>query len=353
MTEPDQFNDLEDRARAALSEGRTFTQFKGITYKIVKEGRRVQVFAVDSVETDVTQASGRPLALSAPTIRSEPSAGGPPDASTARGEGSGLSGEMGNRGSAVEGGSEEERGAIFIGKLCAHRESQKCKNLRRKFNIPEEPKPVTEAGGALVATTTRGPVVLIPDPCQGKDACYTWGNYRENSFLPFVKQMRENGQLGGLPGDQAEGSLFNPGALQAWEEAANLPRENQALAAGTASAMGLKLLSAALSQLRLTRVEMQELDPDMVASWSTWLSVPGIIILLVYMCVSIYQIKSYWRRRLLQTEEDKATRMFEHFLKLQQSYGRDRVQEMEGGPPGRPSSFRDPRYNARSLVREA
>jgi hypothetical protein len=318
VTVSDQFSDEVHRA---LGEKKDSFNYNATLWKIVKVGQKVRVFAIGP-EREIQGPH------SSESLRASPD----------NQEGSGLSGEMGPRFSSEE-ESEESKGAKFVSLICQNRDSQKCADLRRMHNLPMDPVPVTDSHGSTIPTTKRPPKSLIPDPCQGNNACYTWGQFRENAFLPLVQQVEESGRLGQFKGDEVEGSLFNPRHFGQWKEAVSIPRENQALAAGTAAAMSLRLLTAVLTQLRLSRVEMEDLDSEI--PWTTWLSVPGLLLLLVYLCVSIHQIKTYWQRRLLQTEEQKAGRMFDHFLKLQQSYSRDRTQDVEGG-----IRYRDPRHSA-------
>jgi hypothetical protein len=328
VTASDQFSDLVDKA---LEEKKDTFNYDGLIWKVVQVGRKAQVFAIGP-----EQRPPEPHTSASPTALSETL------------ESSGLAEEMGGLWSSDEEESEEAKGQRLVSIICANRNSQKCAALRRRHNLPADPTPETDSDGSTIATTKRPPLSLIPDPCQGNKACYTWGNFRETVFLPLVKQMEQNGKLGKLPGDKADGALFNPRHFREWREAVEIPKENQAIAAGTAAAMSLKLLTAVLSQLRLTRVDVEDLDSEI--PWTTWLSIPGLLLLLVYLCVSIHQIKTYWRRRLLQTEEQKATRMFDHFLKLQQdkqSYSRD-GQRASGGPQDVEEGirYRDPRISA-------
>ena len=322
VIESDQFDNTVNKAAA---EGKDYIDYDGDRYKIVREGQEVFVFAQNSTGTRPPDATKSPSAFSALTADEDSL------------EGSGFQeSDMGGSWSSEE--DEEERGKKFVDRICANRKSKKCADLKSRYNIPADPKPVTDSQGALVATTETPIKPILVDPCQAK-TCYTWGNFRENVLQPFAQQMEEIGELGKLPGDKAKGNMFNPNSFREWKEASNIPRENQGMAAATAATMSLKLLTAVLSQLRLTRVEMEELDSEL--PWTTWLSIPGFLLLLVYLCISIHQIKTHWKRRLLQTEEQKAARMFEHFLRLQQDASKERLQDLESG-----ARYRDPRINA-------
>ena len=320
VIESDQFNNL---VRKAAAEGKDYVDYDGERYEIIREGQEVSVFALNSTGTDPPDATESPNAFSALAAEEDSL------------EGSGYS-DMGGSWSGEE--DEEERGKKFVERICANRKSKKCADLKNLYNIPADPVPVTDDQGAVVVTTEIPIKPVLADPCKAK-SCYTWGNFRENVLQPFAQQMEEFGDLGKLPGDQAKDNMFNPNSFREWREASNIPRENQGIAAATAATMSLKLLTAVLSQVRLTRVEMEELDSEL--PWTTWLSIPGFLLLLVYLCISIHQIKTHWKRRLLQTEEQKATRMFEHFLRLQQDASKDRLQDLESGV-----RYRDPRTNA-------
>ena len=294
--ESDQFH---KKIYLAIEEGKESIEFEGKIYGWVVNHTKVRAYVKGSKADPDTPKGENPRARTEnPRARTEnPRA------------------NMGGYWSDLSEEEEEEKGRQFTSAYCANRKSKKCANLRARFYIPEDPIPVTISGGATATTPTVATIPPVADPCES-DACYTWGSFRSQVTQPLIDQMEANDALGLFPDDELPESLFNKETFEQWQEAINLPLDNQALSSATAATLSLKLITAALSQVRLSRVEGLRAEG---VSWHTWLSLPGFAVLILYLCISTWQIKGYWQRKMLQTEEQKAARMFEHLSRFQQA----------------------------------
>ena len=196
-------------------------------------------------------------------------------------------------------------GSKLTGKLCQNHNSPECTELRDRYWVPDL---------VAQANTTPAAIQISPDPCVSKQ-CYSWGKFRKQVISPLLKQLGKHA-LDKFTDDAEGDSLFSSGSLGAWKQVMELPPANQALSGESASALSLKLMAAALSQIRLTRVEQLEYSG---VGWKTWLSVPGCALLAIYFVLSLQQIKSYWRRRNVRNENLKSARLMEQLIQHHRS----------------------------------
>lgn len=307
------------RLSEALSNGRSRLVFGGVTYAIVRDGLGVSVYAVDPVGDTVELSTAStstaevipntPLTTSVSTTIGVGASASTPSAST-------VSLTMGNKLVTDSWEDEDERGKGFTTAFCKNRDSKKCAVLRERFFGPGLAAEVTRHPTAEPLATAAPPRVYA-DPCKTAD-CYTWRDFRTQVVGPFVAQMVGGKALEKFTDDKVEASMFGKG-FQQWHEVMQLPLDGQVISTATSTTMMLKLLMATLSQIRLLRVSESEDGEE--ENWTLWLamalSLPGFLVLIVYLAVSVWQIKAYWKRRLLVTEEEKANRIFEHVARIQ------------------------------------
>ena len=178
---------------------------------------------------------------------------------------------------------------------CRGVESERCRAGRDTFWSPKLATPALPAENETVAST----IPIPADPCHlGK--CFNWEEYRKQVIHPFVNQLQQAQAIGRFEDDEEEGSLFSFSNFKDWYEIqASLP-DGQTLSAQTAAILSLKLLAACLAQTRIARVEASNRDG---ITWQTAISVPGCLLLAIYLLVSIHQLKQIWKTRCERNED--------------------------------------------------
>jgi hypothetical protein len=124
--------------------------------------------------------------------------------------------------------------------------------------------------------------------------------------------MQTNKALGHFSDDTVADSIFSKEGFRAFYESQTLPEDSQVIGAETAAVQTLKLLTACLSQIRSLRVEQYR---GSGADWTDLIALPGCLVLLIYTSILLTQIRTFWKRKLRQSEEEKAQRVMQAMLR--------------------------------------
>lgn len=316
-SETDHFK--ESVRRALLTDRDRFT-YLNKTFGLRKEGEKVKVFEILSPEehspsstsvststerqTRVTMASFGPLVTALLVLTPKSVDAGLWDSATEP--------------------SDFEVGQKFTKVFCDKIESEKCTKLRKSFLIPPAaPQPTADSAVTahhVTAHAVTAHEVTVPspvgDPCKRDLGCLNWSSYRKRILVPFVKQLQTTRALGRFEDDQVQGSIFSREGFKAFYESQTLPADSQVIGAESAAVQSLKLLFDCLSQIRSMRVEQYD---GSGANWTDLVALPGCVVLLIYMSILLTQIKTFWKKKLLQAEEDKAQRLLQTMMKAQAS----------------------------------
>lgn len=190
-------------------------------------------------------------------------------------------------------------GKMFVDRACGGVESGGCGKLKKYFWSPSATTPAPETENV----TTPTPVPQ--DPCHmGK--CFNWRDYRKQVIYPFINQLQQAQAIGRFVDDEEEGSLFSFSNFKDWYAIQSSPPDGQTISAQTAAILSLKFLAAGLAQTRMARVEALARDG---MTWQTAISVPGCLMLAIYVFISIHQLKRMWKARCERNEDLKQERI--------------------------------------------
>ena len=189
-------------------------------------------------------------------------------------------------------------------RACRGGASEDCPAGGEQFWLPRQ----VEAGDN---TTEPEPAPIQEDPCyEGK--CFNWAEYRRQVVYPFIQQLQQAQAIGRFDDDELEGSMFSSSNFKSWYEAQRDPPDHQTISSETAAILSLKFLAACLAQTRIARVEASYRDG---LTWQTIISVPGCLLVAIYLAVSICQLKSAWKVRCEKNEDLQQRRTIERLLK--------------------------------------
>ena len=201
-----------------------------------------------------------------------------------------------------------QTGSKFVNTRCRDKTAPECKDLRERFWGPDLPVPISPNA------TTMAPVSpFVADPCAG-GTCFQWNEFRELVLDPFLEQVQTQDSLDRFPDDKETDALFSAKNLKLYYEVMNIPDDHQGLSVETMSVLILKLVTAALTQTRLARIEQLENNG---IGWKTAISLPGCGLLVLYLLFSIHQIKVFWRQRNERNETLRSARFLEQLTKHQ------------------------------------
>ena len=306
LSEPDQFL---SKARETILRNKTIFEFEGTTYQLIqrKGGWETVETRTHSTSTMNPTSTAGLLTTSVLLTTVTSVIGGYFDEDTPAAE-------------------RIKVGERLANKLCERSDSKECKSLLDRYWIPP-------LGEDNVKPTIVAP--KVKDPCANESVdCFNWGSFRSQILFPFVNQIQSNkDSLDKFPDDKLDDALFSAKEFRQWFEVMNLPDDRQSISEITAATLGLKIVTACLSQIRLARIEQFEQSGP---GWVELASLPGCVVLLIYLALSSYQIKSYWKKRNERNDEDRTTKILE-ILKRQHNT----TQEQE---PLRGNALLDQRY---------